>query len=67
MAARPDEVGSAVFAVADLVHLLDDESSQIMSRRVMRRILAEPVGHTYEAIKGYYLRMGFVATGAFQL
>ena len=38
MAARPNEVGSAVFAMADLVHLLDDELSQIKTRRVMHRI-----------------------------
>ena len=46
MAARPNEVGSAVFAMADLVHLLDDESSRIMSRSDASH-LAEPVGtHT---------------------
>jgi hypothetical protein len=31
IAARPDEVGTAVFAVADLALLLDDELSQIRS------------------------------------
>ena len=38
MAARPNEVGSAVFAMADLLHLLDYESSHIMTRRVMHSI-----------------------------
>lgn len=38
MAARPNEVDSAVFAMADLVHLLDDELSQIMTRSVVHRI-----------------------------
>jgi hypothetical protein len=61
MTALPNEVGSAVFAMADLLHLLDDELSHIMPRRVMHRIW------TYDAIKRYYLRMGFVATSALQL
>jgi hypothetical protein len=38
MAARPSEVDSAVSAMADLVHLLDDELSQIMTRSVVHRI-----------------------------
>ena len=37
MATLPNEVGSAVFAMANLVHLLDDESSHIMTRRMMHR------------------------------
>jgi hypothetical protein len=45
MATRPNEVGSAVFAMADLVHLLDDESLQIMTRRVMHRIWLNQWAH----------------------
>lgn len=45
MGALPNEVGSAVFAMADLVHLLDDELSQIMTPGVMHRDLVNRWAH----------------------
>ena len=44
MAARPNEVGSAVLAMADLVRLLDDKLSQIMTASDRCTAFGEPVG-----------------------
>jgi hypothetical protein len=65
MAAPPNEVGGAVFATAKGALLLYDELRQIMIRNGASHVVNR--GHTYNAIEGYDLRVGFITASAFHL
>ena len=57
MAALPNEVGSAVFAMVDLVYFLDGELSQIMTPGVSTAS-GEPVGIRTRRLRDTIFRWG---------